>query len=45
MRMICALLWTLMLTIAAAAQSPSTRQADELGVKSLVARYNAARDN
>lgn len=45
MRMICALLWTLMLTIAAAAQSPPTRQADELGVKSLVARYNAARDN
>jgi uncharacterized protein (TIGR02246 family) len=44
MRLTFTLLWSLALGLTAAGQAPSMLKRDELAVKDLVARYNAARD-
>jgi uncharacterized protein (TIGR02246 family) len=45
MRVTFTLLWSLALAMTVLAQAPGMRERDELAVKDLVARYNAARDD
>jgi uncharacterized protein (TIGR02246 family) len=45
MRVTFTLLWSLALAMTVAGQAPGMRERDELAVKDLVARYNAARDD
>ena len=45
MRITFVLLWSLALATAVDGQTPGTRERDDMAVKDLVARYNAARDN
>ena len=45
MRITFVLLWSLALAMAVDGQTPGTREPDNMAVRDLVARYNAARDN
>ena len=45
MRVTFTLLWSLALAVTMSGQAPGMRERDELAVKDLVARYNAARDD
>jgi uncharacterized protein (TIGR02246 family) len=45
MRATFTLLWSVALVMTASGQAPGMRERDELAVKNLVARYNAARDD